>query len=134
MTQNIAKTLGIPVEQAETMKRDIKSMQAFAPTGDISPILSILMKPILDEIRYSLNLYQTQEGNGEPRRVEKIILTGGSSLLPRLPEFLTQQMNLNTYLGNPWARVVYPADLWPLLEEMGPRFAVSIGSAMRDIE
>jgi len=133
ITQTIAKTLGIPVEQAETMKRDIKSMQSFTPTGDLSPILSVLLKPILDEIRYSFNLFQTQEGNGG-KRIDKIILTGGSSLLPRLPEFLTQQMNLNTYLGNPWARVVFPPDLRPMIEEMGPKYAVSIGCAMRDID
>lgn len=134
ITQTIAKTLGIPTEQAESMKRDIKSMQAFAPTGDLSPILTVLTKPILEEIRYSFNQYQSQENGGGAKRIEKIILTGGSSLLPRLPEFLTQQMGVNTYLGNPWARVVYPSDLRPVLEEMGPRYAVSIGCAMRDIE
>lgn len=134
ITQTIARTLGIPLEQAESMKRDIKSMQTFAPTGDLSPILRVLVKPILDEIRYSFNLYQSQENSGGPKRIEKIILTGGSALLPRLSEFLTQEMNVNTYLGNPWARVVYPPDLRPILEEMGPRFAVPIGCAMRDIE
>ncbi len=131
ITQMIAKTMGIPLEQAESMKRDIKSMQAFAPTGDLSPILTVLMKPVLEEIRYSLNTYQAQDPSGMQKRVEKIILTGGSSLLPRLPEFLTQQMSINTYLGNPWARVVYPPDLRPVLEEMGPRYAVTIGCAMR---
>ncbi len=134
ITQTIARTLGIPMEQAETMKRDIKAMQTFAPTGDLSPILSVLVKPIVDEIRYSLNVYQTQDVAGAQHRVEKIILTGGSSLLPRLSEFLTKEMNINTYLGNPWARVIYPADLQPLLEEMGPRYAVALGCAMRDIE
>lgn len=135
ITQTIARTLGIPLEQAESMKRDIKSMQAFAPTGDLSPILSVLVKPILDEIRYSFNAYQSQEVGGTgPRRIDKIILTGGSSLLPRLPEFLTQQMSVNTYLGNPWARVVYPPDLRPIIDEMGPRYAVTIGCAMRDLE
>ncbi len=134
ITQTIAKTLGIPPEQAESMKRDIKSMQAFAPAGDLSPILTVLVKPILDEIKYSFNLYQSQETGGAGKRVEKIILTGGSSLLPRFPEFLTQQMGVNAYLGNPWARVVYPPDLRPVLEEVGPRFAVPIGCAMRDIE
>lgn len=134
ITQTIARTLGIPLEQAETMKRDIKSMQAFAPTGDLSPILAVLVKPVLDEIKYSFNLYQSSESGSQGKRVEKIILTGGSSLLPRLPEFLTQQMGVNTYLGNPWARVVYPPDLRPVLEEIGPRFSVPIGCAMRDIE
>ncbi len=134
ITQTIAKTLGIPLEQAETMKRDIKSMQAFAPAGDLSPILTVLVKPILDEIKYSFNVYQSSESGHQGKRIEKIILTGGSSLLPRLPEFLTQQMGVNTYLGNPWARVVYPPDLRPVLEEIGPRFSVPIGCAMRDIE
>lgn len=133
ITQTISKTLGIPLEQAESMKRDIKSMQTFAPAGDVMPILTVLLKPILDEIRYSFNLYQTQDVQAH-KKVDKIILTGGSSLLPRLAEFLTQQTNINTYLGNPWARVVYPPDLRPVIDEIGPRFAVSIGCAMRDID
>lgn len=134
ISQTIAKTLGIPMEQAETMKRDIKSMQSFAPAGDLKPILAILVKPILDEIKYSFNLYQSTDQSGPQKRIEKMILTGGSSLLPRLPEFLTAEMNVNTYLGDPWARVVYPPDLRPVLDELGPRYAVAIGCAMREVE
>lgn len=133
ITSSIAQTLGIPLEQAETMKRDIKAMQAFAPTGDLSPILQTLLKPILDEIKYSFNLFQGQTEGGQHKRIEKIIVTGGSALLPRLPEFLTQLMNVNAYLGDPWARVVYPEDLRPVLEEIGSRFSVAVGCAMRDI-
>lgn len=134
ITTTIAQTLGIPFEQAEGMKRDIKTMQAFAPTGDIIPILQTLLKPVIDEIKYSFNLYQGQTEAGVQKRIDKIIVTGGSALLPRLPEFLTQIMNVNTYLGDPWARVVYPEDLRPVLEEIGSRFAVAVGCAMRDIE
>jgi type IV pilus assembly protein PilM len=134
ITQMIAKTLGIPLDQAETMKRDIKAMQGFTPTGDLKQILGILVKPILEEIRYSFNMYQSQENGNVQKRIEKIILTGGSSLLPRLPEFLTQELNVNTYLGDPWARIVYPVDLRPVLDELGPRFAVCIGCAMRETE
>ena len=39
----------------------------------------------------------------------------------------------NAYLGDPWARVVYPMDLRPVLDEIGSRFSVAIGCAMRDI-
>ncbi|MFA6428895.1 MAG: type IV pilus assembly protein PilM [Patescibacteria group bacterium] len=136
ITQTIAKTLGIPKEQAESMKRDIKSMQAFAPEGDLSTILSVLVKPILEELKYSINLYQGPDSaiNTSGKKVDKVIVTGGSSLLPRLPEFLTKELGINTYLGNPWARVVYPPELKPVVEEMGPRFAVVIGCAMRDID
>lgn len=134
ITMTIAKTIDIPFEQAETMKRDIKAMQSFAPTGDLSPMLQTLLKPIIDEIKYSFNLYQGQRGDGAPKRIDKIIVTGGSSLLPRLPEFLTDLMNVNAYRGDPWARVVYPEDLRPVLDEIGPRMAVCVGCAMRDIE
>lgn len=134
ITQTISKTLGIPYEQADTMKRDIRAMQSFSQAGDISPILSTLLKPIIDEVRYSFNLYQGQVEDGQQKRIDKIIVTGGSALLPRLPEFLTQLMNVNAYLGDPWARVIYPVDLRPVLDEIGPRFAVSIGCAMREVE
>lgn len=134
ISQTIARTLGIPLDQAETMKRDIKSMQSFTPTGDLKPILNVLVKPILEEIRYSINMYQSQDGATANKRIEKIILTGGSSLLPRLAEFLTQELNINTYLGDPWARVVYPADLRPVLDDLGPRYAVAIGCAMREVD
>lgn len=134
ITGTIAQTLGIPFEQAENMKMDIKAMQAFAPTGDLTPILETLLKPIIDDIKYSFSLYQSQSEAGKAKRIDKIIVTGGSSLLPRLPEFLTNLMNVNAYRGDPWARVVYPEDLRPVLEEIGPRFAVAVGCAMRDIE
>ncbi len=134
ITQVITKTLSVPYEQAETMKRDIRAMQTFAQAGDITLILSTLLKPIVDEIKYSFNLYQGQTEGGQQKRIDKIILTGGSALLPSLPEFITQLMNVNAYLGDPWARVIYPQDLRPILDEIGPRFTVAIGCAMRDIE
>ncbi|MEO5927919.1 MAG: type IV pilus assembly protein PilM [Patescibacteria group bacterium] len=134
ITETISKTLGIPFEQADSMKRDIRTMQSFAPTGDISPILTTLLKPIIDEVKYSFNLYQGQTEGGQGKRIDKIILTGGSALLPRLPEFMTQLMNVNAYLGDPWARVIYPQDLRPVLDEIGSRFTIALGCAMRDIE
>ena len=134
ITDAIAKTLSLPFDQAETMKKDIESMQQFAPAGDLTPLLDQLLKPIVDEVRYSFNLYQGQGESGQQKRIDKIIVTGGSSLLPRIPEYLTQLMNVNAYRGDPWARVVYPEDLRPVLQEIGPRFSVSVGCAMRDIE
>lgn len=133
ITQTISQMLGIPYQQSETMKRDIRSMASFAPSGDLTPMLESLMKPILNEIKYSFSLYQGQGDVGEQRRIDKIILTGGSALLPNLTEFLTQQMNVNAFLGDPWARIVYPLDLRPILDEIGSRFSVSLGCAMRDI-
>ncbi|MFA6446739.1 MAG: type IV pilus assembly protein PilM [Patescibacteria group bacterium] len=133
ITNTMAQMLGIPYEQAEIIKKDIRSMSGFAPAGDLNPMMTTLMKPILNEIKYSFSLYQGQNDTGETRRIDKIILTGGSALLPGLTDYLTQAMNVNSFLGDPWARVIYPLDLRPILDEIGSRFPVAIGCAMRDI-
>jgi len=70
----------------------------------------------------------------EIKKVDKIILTGGSSHLPRVPEYLAEVLNMNVYRGDPWARVTYPKDLETVLEEIGPRMSVAVGLAMRDLD
>ena len=62
------------------------------------------------------------------------MLTGGGCLLGNfLDRYLTNTLNLRAYVGDPWARIVYPEELRPVLLEIGPRFAVALGLAMRDI-
>ena len=65
--------------------------------------------------------------------MEKIVLAGGSAFLPNLVSYLNSLFNLPVIIGNPWYKVSYPEDLKLVLEEIGSRFAVSIGLALRDI-
>ena len=77
-----------------------------------------------------LDFFRSQN-NGE---VEKIILSGGGSLLLNLGDYLSKRLNIKVIIGDPWNRVNYPAELKPVLSEVGPRLAVAIGLAMREIE
>ncbi|MBU0648840.1 pilus assembly protein PilM [Patescibacteria group bacterium] len=132
LTKTISQSLGVSLKQAEQMKRDISALTRLAPGGSLPKLLDNLLQPIVNEIKYSLNMYAGQK-ESEGTTVEKIILTGGSSLLPNFSDYFTKLLNINTYLGDPWARVIYPLELKPVLQEMGPRFSVAIGLAMRDI-
>ncbi len=130
VTKKIMDAMGVENEEAEQIKHDL----AKSPTAGASlAIVEDTFKPILNEIQYSFEQYARQEFT-DAKKVEKIILTGGSSHLPNLPHFIAEKTNLNTYVGDPWARVVYPEDLRPILDEIGPRMAVSVGLAMRDME
>jgi hypothetical protein len=40
---------------------------------------------------------------------------------------------MKVVIGDPWSRVIFPVELKPALDEIGPRFAVAIGLAMREI-
>jgi len=68
------------------------------------------------------------------RQAEKIVLSGGSALLPNLANYLSKVLNIKVIIGDPWARISYPVDLAPLLNEIGPRMSVAVGLAMRELE
>jgi type IV pilus assembly protein PilM len=139
-TQAAAAALGVPEDQAEAMKNDFRTMGTLTP-GAIPPIFEQIVGQIVTEVEFSLKLFAGFEGaatiseNAEkPKTVEKVILTGGGSLLPNLETHLSQRLNMRVFRGDPWARILYPDEVRPLLDEIGPRFSVAIGLAMREFE
>ncbi len=132
ITKEMALALGMSEDQAESMKIDATAMTTMYDAG-FPKLFETALAPILSELTYSTNLFLGQKSN-QDKRLDKIILTGGGALLPRLAEHLTKAMNLRAYIGDPWARVVYPEALRPVLNQIGPRFGAAIGLAMRDID
>ena len=134
-TEAMSKTLSMNMMDAEKMKTDIKTVSSLYPNDTLPKLFENAVAPMITELQYSMNLYVNQGGSDEePKTIEKIILTGGASALPSLATYIAEKLNTKTYVGDPWARVVYPDALRPVLDELGPRFAVGIGLAMRDIE
>ncbi|PIY96798.1 MAG: hypothetical protein COY66_02610 [Candidatus Kerfeldbacteria bacterium CG_4_10_14_0_8_um_filter_42_10] len=129
ITKAIANSLNIDLERAEQFKRDFGIAPENSAQGQIPRTIEFIISSIVNEIKYVLNLYQNQ---GE-KEIEKIVLAGGSAFLPNLTNYLEKILNLKVFIGDPWARIVYPVDLKPILQELGPRFAVAIGLAMREI-
>jgi type IV pilus assembly protein PilM len=131
VTQLIADHLGVSIAQADQFKMDLANARKFDPQ-QITSLFESILQPIIHEIKYSFNLYKQDEYGGKD--IDKIILTGGSSLLPHITDYLSQLLDVPVFLGDPWARVVYPEEMRPILDEIGPKFAISIGLGMRDIE
>lgn len=127
ITKSIMNSMNVNVDRAEQFKRDF----GLTTVGNRSVPNTIQnsLNPIINEIKYVFDIYQKQEG----AKIEKIILAGGSAFLPNLPKYLSELLGLPVIIGDPWDRIVYPLDLKPVLQEIGPRMAASIGLAMRDI-
>jgi len=130
ITKAIANSLNISLSRAEQFKYDIGLTSGQSAENSIPNIISETINPIITEITYSLNLFSNRD---QGAKVEKIILTGGSSLLINLPEYLSEKLNKKVFIGDPWARVVYPEELRTVLDEIGPRYTTAIGLAMRNI-
>jgi type IV pilus assembly protein PilM len=135
ITSRMSASINVDMAQAERMKRDFGEVQSTQSTlaGGLPVLLEPVFQSLVNEIRYAFQLFANMEFT-ETKKVEKIILTGGSAHLPRVPEYLSATLNMNVYRGDPWARVVYPQDLSVVLEEIGPRMSVAVGLAMREIE
>lgn len=123
----IAERLGVTAQQAMHLKHDLATVSDTMITFD--PFIRFL-EPIAKEIQYHFDLYLSQSGN-EGRKPEKIILTGGSALFPPIAAYLKQQFLMRVFIGDPWARVIYQEGMKPLLNDIAPRMAVSIGLALR---
>ena len=135
VSANMAQQMQVTEAEVERMKRDLGNMEGVTSDlpGGLPKILEPVMQAIVNEIRYSIQLYANMELT-EMKEIDKIILTGGSAHLQRLPEYLSNILNVNVYRGDPWARIAYPKDLSMVLQEIGPRMSSAVGLAMRDLD
>jgi type IV pilus assembly protein PilM len=128
ITRALAKNMGISEADAETAKRDLGY-----GNGALPKPLQDALQPMVHEMRYALQMYADQAFH-DHRNVEKILITGGSAHLPGIDQYVTSVLNVNVYIGNPWARIASPVEARPILEEVGPRLCVAAGLALRIIE
>lgn len=130
ITKAISNYLNIGLERAEQFKYDL-GISSIESQEDVVPKAIVeTIDPVVNEIKYAINLFQSKNN----KKAEKIILSGGSALLPNLANYLTKVLDMKVIIGDPWTRISYPVDLKSLLHEIGPRMSVAIGLAMREIE
>ena len=87
------------------------------------------LEPIVIEMQYLMDFYTSQKNDN----LEKIVLSGGGSLFLNLAEYFSKRLDKKVIVGDPWNRVEYPREIKPVLDEVGPKLAVAIGLAMREI-
>ncbi|HKL17232.1 MAG TPA: type IV pilus assembly protein PilM [Patescibacteria group bacterium] len=125
ISRAIANSLHIDFKRAEQFKRDI----GIGGDSKIPQVIRGILNPVIDEMKYSIKLYKEQSD----KKIEKVIISGGSAYLPNLPEFFEKVLDKRIIIGNPWSRVAYYEDLRPALQEVAPRFTVAVGLALREI-
>ncbi len=122
----LSEKMKVDIKQAEEMKKNLslnKLAGAEAALGQI-------VEPIVNEIKFCESLYSEQYNT---EKIEKIVLTGGSSLIAGLSDMIKQATGLRVFIGDSWARIIYPDDLRPVLDKNGPGLTIAVGLAMRDI-
>ncbi|MBI4239785.1 type IV pilus assembly protein PilM [Candidatus Uhrbacteria bacterium] len=136
LTRAIMSSLNINEKRAEQLKRDVGiTTGENSGAGEVPNLLKETVEPIVHEIRYTIDLYKSHSVTPSPKatgNIEKIILTGGTALMPGLREHIATALDMRVILGDPWVHVKYQDDLKTILAQIGPKFSVVIGLAMRE--
>lgn len=130
VTKVISEKLGLTFAQAEQFKFDLSVALKADSQEELPQLIMKTLEPIITEIQYMIDFFRSQAG-GE---IEKIVLSGGGAMLLNLADYFSKRLNIKVIIGDPWNRVVCPAELKPVLSEIGPKLAVAIGLGMREIE
>jgi len=128
LTKAISGSLKVDFNRAEQFKIDLSSSTENSAEGGFPKTIEETITPIVNEIKYSLNLFQ-QENN---KKIEKLVLSGGGASLSNITNYLSKILNIKVIIGDPWSRLSYPLDLKSTLDEIGPQMSIAIGLAMRE--
>ncbi len=125
----ISKSMGISFEEAEKIKikQGISEVEAGRTVTEVS---TVTIDYILAEINRFMFAYEKKSG----KKISKIVLTGGGSLLRGLPEKIQLAFETKVEIANPFSKISYPAFLEEVLKNVGPEFTVALGLAIRALQ
>ncbi|MEA2030945.1 MAG: type IV pilus assembly protein PilM [candidate division Zixibacteria bacterium] len=85
---------------------------------------------LLSDLELAFSYFKSQS---KAESIDWIVLSGGGSLTPFLPELIQSKLNIPMEIANPLRRVDYDPELFQYLEpeKIAPLLTVSVGLAMR---
>ncbi|MFD0481114.1 type IV pilus assembly protein PilM [Kineococcus sp. GCM10028916] len=100
VTEAISERLGVPTALAEAVKRGAETDLGGQNPALVSSAVELMQEVFVDEIRSSIDYYSAANAQFP---VERIVLTGGGSLLAGLADRLAAVTRRPVVLGNPVA-------------------------------
>ena len=96
--------------------------------GQVFQAITGTIDLLTTEIEKSIKFFQTRYTE---TKIDRIIVTGGASVIPEFPLYVANKFGLNVEIGNPWHGVTYSPDRQNELLAISNQFGVAIGLAER---
>ncbi len=129
ITDEISKSLGISVTDAEYMKRD-KGLPGEVNGIRLKDVMILTLNYIFSEANQVILAYQKKYN----KNVSKVVMVGGGSALIGIVDVAKETFQTDVVAGDPFAKVIAPAFLEKVLRDTGPEFAVALGVALRKLQ
>jgi len=132
-TKAIEQQLGFDYVQAEEYKKTygLDSKQA---DGKVYAAIKPVYDQILAEVKRSKVFYTTHNPNVI---INRLIISGGSALMPGLLFYTANSLDLEVEMANPWRNIQFIKALEPQkqkLIDMGPLYVTAVGLALKDLK
>jgi type IV pilus assembly protein PilM len=125
----VAQNLGLDDTQAEQFTHKFGLTQTKLE-GQVLKAIKPSLDQLVGEIQKSVKFFQ---GQYPDIKLEKLVLTGGTTALPELPTYLSTATGLAVEIANSWTKVTYPASLQDQLMAVSTQYGVAVGLAERDV-
>ncbi len=126
ITRAISVSTNVSIPRAEALKKK----EGLASPGTTLEGGELVFSRIFAEARRVLVQYETANG----KSVGSIVLTGGGGVTKQLGAYAKNTFSIDVHVADPFMKTEAPAFMRPVLEEIGPEFAVAVGLALRKLE
>lgn len=126
ITFAIANAYGVSVAEAENFKRS-EGLAGTYGSRSVRDVADTVLRYVFTEANLSLLNFEKRFG----KNIEQVYLTGGGSTLKGILEVAQTVFETSLVLGDPFSKVQTPAFMEPVLQQVGPEFAVALGVALR---
>ena len=139
LTRAIASGLGLEISRAEEYKKaygvDPKKLEGKVGEA-IRPVLEVVIKEIDHAIQFyreMTNKRSENEAQEKARTISRVLLTGGTAILPEVVTFFAKRLAIETQIGNPFSRAIKDSLLDKIPKSDLPFYAVAAGLAMKEV-
>jgi len=130
ISRSLASGFGIDLSRADKLKKSSR-INLLDSQNDTTRLVGPSIGIIIDEIKRLREIYHKKS---PLKKIEKLILTGGTSKMATLTDYFARETGMECQIGNPLARVGVDKKQQAIVEAVSPELSVAIGLAMRGIE
>jgi type IV pilus assembly protein PilM len=96
--------------------------------GQISHSIIGTVDTLMTEVEKSMKFFRTRYPD---QKLDRIVVTGGASVMPELPLYIANKFGVNVEIGNSWRNVAFPSERQNELLAISNQFGVAVGLAER---
>lgn len=129
VTRTIAAAHGLKISNAESLKKE-HGFGVPADNGYDKRTIELVFSRIFTEAQRAISQFETAKG----KKISSLVLTGGGGVTKELAAYAKTFFSVDVKVADPFAKTEAPEFMRPVLESIGPEFAVAVGLALRKLE